>query len=680
MDYTIKEISNILKSPIIDGTNKEEQIITNFEYQAIHINNIETAYFSISSKSWKNFLRRESKLKDGNKQINKNIKNIGLIITEEYIADLENKIPQILVEDSIEALKLLAVTIRNNFKNPIIAITGSMGKSSTRLMLAETLNSFKVLENRANSNTRIAVLLQMCKLTSNPDFAIFEVSLNAINNRGNLSLILKPDIAIVTGIGSAHLSTLESEADVAHYKSRIFYGLSENGVAIINKDTLHSDILIDNAQKSTNNIMTYSLEDHSETLEILNYSLNKGYTEINLKINGENIQYKLSSISKGMIENSLAVVLCLMNLNVEINNCLYNLLGFKPFKKVLEIKEIQSRGFKVTLIDDTHNASLPAMINAIEAFNSQSKYYSGNKIIAIGKISDLGDQSKVIHEKLIDYIEKSNADKILCLDDETRVIVNTVKNKNITWYNDPDLLLKDLLYLTNKDSLILMKSSVTDTEFPKIAQKLPAQLESFTTKIDSHDYPIDKIFNSKSYIKVCNKTDQITDEFNAENSCTVSGLAPILYYINGKNKNLENKVVNLKRWPTNDSDFPTDKNLTVNEILNAMSNFPHPSLVYQISDLLFSKEIDRKIFVEEIINKYKLSKSSIVNLTGRYRKKERQSFTVYDLYKLYIDNKDILLSNQNRFVFGDKYKHGIINKGDYTLIFTSFNEDILEQV
>src|SRR5699024_6900810 len=156
MKYTLKEISNILKSPIVDGLNKENNIITNFEYQAIHINCIETAFISISSKSWKKFLGRDSKLKSGEEQLNKKIKNIGLIITEEYISDMENKIPQVIVEDCIEALKLLATTIRNNYNNPIIAITGSMGKSSTRLMLAETLKDFKVLENRANSNTRIA--------------------------------------------------------------------------------------------------------------------------------------------------------------------------------------------------------------------------------------------------------------------------------------------------------------------------------------------------------------------------------------------------------------------------------------------------------------------------------------------------------------------------------------------
>ncbi|WP_231635399.1 Mur ligase family protein [Staphylococcus carnosus] len=78
----------------------------------------------------------------------------------------------------------------------------------------------------------------MCKLAANPDIAIFETSLNALNNRGNMASVLKPDIAIVTGIGSAHLSTIGSTEEIAEYKSRIFAGLNEKGIAIYNADTL----------------------------------------------------------------------------------------------------------------------------------------------------------------------------------------------------------------------------------------------------------------------------------------------------------------------------------------------------------------------------------------------------------------------------------------------------------
>ena len=98
------------------------------------------------------------------------------------------------------------------------------------------------------------------------------------------------------------------------------------------------------------------------------------------------------------------------------------------------MKPIKTLSHNVTLIDDTHNASLPAMINAIHAFNSQTQFFTGHKIIALGKINDLGHKSTEVHAELVDVLNHSNADYILCLDNDLRPVVNKVRNKHIIWY------------------------------------------------------------------------------------------------------------------------------------------------------------------------------------------------------------------------------------------------------
>lgn len=149
------------------------------------------------------------------------------MITDEFISDLDQSIPQIVVEDAIEAMQTMGKCFRKNYNNPVIGITGSMGKSSTRMMIGEALKDYEILQNRGNANTRVPLLLNLCKLIKNPDFAIFEISINALNNKGNLSLIIKPNIAVVTGIGEAHLSTIEGTQEIAEFKSRIFVGQSK---------------------------------------------------------------------------------------------------------------------------------------------------------------------------------------------------------------------------------------------------------------------------------------------------------------------------------------------------------------------------------------------------------------------------------------------------------------------
>ncbi|WMZ63379.1 Mur ligase family protein [Staphylococcus pseudintermedius] len=86
-------------------------------------------------------------------------------------------------------------------------------------MLETVLGDYELLYNRGNANMRIPIMLNLCKLIRNPDFALFEVSLNALNNRGNMATNIKPDIAIVTGIGEAHLSSFSGTEEIAEFKA-----------------------------------------------------------------------------------------------------------------------------------------------------------------------------------------------------------------------------------------------------------------------------------------------------------------------------------------------------------------------------------------------------------------------------------------------------------------------------
>src|SRR5699024_653836 len=149
---------------------------------------------------------------------------------------------------------------RLTFKNKLIAITGSVGKSSTRLMIKQVLKDYNVLENEHNFNTRPAVWLYMCKLCQNPDFAVVEVSLNALNERGNISLDLRPDVAVITPIGEAHLSTISNIQQIADFKSRLLDGLNDEGTAIISNTHSMSNYLINRARENNLNVITYGNE------------------------------------------------------------------------------------------------------------------------------------------------------------------------------------------------------------------------------------------------------------------------------------------------------------------------------------------------------------------------------------------------------------------------------------
>lgn len=675
--YTVKDLADILNQKIVNSNNSEKIIINDFEYIARYITGKNVAFISISKRTWKKWLGKEVKIAEGNQQIENMTRLPGLVITDEFISNLDRSIPQIVVEDAIEAMQTMGEYFRTNFNNPVIGITGSMGKSSTRMMIGEALKNHNILQNRGNANTRVPLLLNLCKLIKKPDFAIFEISINALNNRGNLSLIVKPNITVITGIGEAHLSTIKGTPEIAKFKSRIFVGQSEKDIAIINEDTKHVDILKDRASQYLNDIITYSRYHHNVSIKE-----NKGFTTIDINDNKKHIRCTINTISEGMVSNVLATIKVLKVLKVvNIEACVSNLSEFKPFKKVLEIKKINTPLLNTTLLDDTHNASLPAMVNAIEAFNKQSRFYTGNKIIVLGKISDLGEASEKLHLQLVNKLEQSNADYILCIDKEMRKVVNRVKNKRITWYNDAEQLLIDLQLLVNEDGLTLLKSSVTGTELPKIATRLFNNLKiSLNQNLDYHYY---NQFPFNQAYKYINKNSQVKYSKNLNKSSSIEGLSPLIYYIYSQQKTILLNKVALKKWPTNDRTYFEGRVFKYNELVESMLKNPHPSLIYQLADVLFKNENDRRKHIETFIKQHDLTPSSSVNVTGRYRGKERQSFTIDDLEKVYKVYSNELFKNTKYIVFGDKYVHGMIKDDkNGVLIFSMYDslEALIAQI
>lgn len=672
---SVKTLNNILKGKIIGNYNQENNEINDFEYIYGLVSNSQTAFISIPSHRWADLTGKNSKLKDGNSYINFNKQKPGLIITEEEYDDKE--VPQIIVSNIIDAMKKIALYMRENYKNPLVAITGSNGKSSTRLMLGHLLSDYEIFQNRGNNNTRSAIWLNLCKLVKNPDFALFEISLNALNNRGNMSLVVKPDIAILTNIGEAHLSTLKDTKTVAEFKSRIFEGISENGTIIINDDTLHSDFLYEKALLNTKNIIKYSMKNSYDILRNVHSYASKGQQTVNVEIKEEKYSYNINMLGKGMVENSIASMLVLKVLNINLNSVLDKFNDFKSLPKVMEIKTIVNKhNQNITVIDDTHNASLPSYINAVESFNQQSRFYKGNKVLILGKISDMGDETLDIHNRIVPLIEKSDADYILCIDDPMRAVTVQVKNKSITWYKDRDLMLKDFMFFLNDDSLILFKSSVTDSDLPVIAAKFP-----YKYKISEYKYD-EKVFKTignhgKSYLVVDNNQKRIVSSENLKNTGTIEGLNLLIYYIRYhelliKNEIILSKKIRFSEWPTNDEKYNRSTIMSIEKLLDEIQEVKHPTLTYEFSKLLFKTPLERIKYISRFIENNNLNPSVSVNRTGRFRIKERQSFTVEEL-ALISENYRELLGDRS-YIFGDKFYHGIVLRNNIIGCFTSFSD------
>ncbi|MGX2946967.1 Mur ligase family protein [Enterococcus alishanensis] len=454
--------------------------ITDFEYTAGGVKQTEDpnlAFISISADRLNKTLGGNRAPHDNNVVVRNQPNRFELLVTEKPIDELIDEVPQFIVPNTWEFMYEVGEYLRSSTNIPVIAITGSVGKSSTRMMIEHLLSeNYSVLSNKGNHNTRFAMPLYMTRLVQSPDLLNLEVSLNALNykDKGPQTTFIKPTISLVTSVGYAHMSGMKDLDVLAEFKANIFKGMEENGVAIINKDIPEAplQILIKEAEKQTTNIRTYSMKkDSLADLYLVSVKEIKYVTEVTVSFENQLYTYYLKMPSLGMVENSLAALLSIASLGLDFEQFLPKFLNYQSLPKVLELKQGFIEGNKVDIYDDTHNAAIPSMINAITSFTNKVPYYSGTKILVLGQVADLGKHSEPLHKQLLPFINHSGADVLLGYGEHMEKVVNEVDIPSF-WFNNLEEYLQAILSRVSENSLILLKGSISGSDYKDISPML----------------------------------------------------------------------------------------------------------------------------------------------------------------------------------------------------------------
>lgn len=462
----------------------EEMYVTNFEYTAAGLNNTDTShigFIAFTEERMKESLGLKRGWPDGNLVVKKKPEQFEVLITENPIEELKDRVPQFIVPNTWEFMYQVGNYLRTNTDIPVVAITGSVGKSSTRMMIEHLLGEdYSVLSNKGNHNTRFAMPLYMTRMVQSPDLLNLEVSLNALNykDKGPQTLFIKPTISVLTSVSYAHMSGMADLNTLTEFKANVFKGLQKDGVAIINQDIQSEqfELAVTLAKEQTSNILTYSLTDTSADLHLLSMKELKDFTEVTISYQSNFYTYCLGLPSAGMVENSLAAILVLGTLGVDIDNYLPRFSTFRSLPKIMEKKRGYIEGKKVDILDDTHNAAIPSMINAIVSFSQKVPYYNGKKLLVLGQVADLGKHSEKLHKKLIPYINNSGADVFLAYGEAMKKIVLETRIPSL-WFDDLTSYLSTIKRTISDNSLILLKGSVSGSDYKKISSLLDQELK-----------------------------------------------------------------------------------------------------------------------------------------------------------------------------------------------------------
>ena len=331
------------------------------------------------------------------------------------VADRESNIlngkPGLIVADPLEALKDLAAAARQRTAAKVVAITGSVGKTSTKAALAHVLSrQGKVCSSQNSLNNHWGLPLSVARLPEKAGFGVFEIGMSQPGEITPLTELAQPDVAIITAIAPAHMKFFKSMEDIARAKAEIFLGLS-NGIAIINRDTEHFDLLRSRALGTgAAEIYSYGRSTKADMQLIECTSAAEGNL-IEARWKGRTIRYFVRQPGVQWGSNSLAVLAATNALEGDLDAAANDLSTLPSIPGRGSIHVIPWGLGTIHLIDDSYNANPDSVCAALETLGKIHPK-NGRRVAILGDMLELGDMSKFAHVKLKEQIETNAIDVV----------------------------------------------------------------------------------------------------------------------------------------------------------------------------------------------------------------------------------------------------------------------------
>ena len=427
MKLTIKKILEITNGKLISGN--EDEVIEKYSKDTRTINQGE-CYVGIMGENF-----------DGNK-FYKDAFKLGAVacILDHFSASSEEMGNIILVEDSIKAVQSIASYLVDNIDAKVVAVTGSAGKTSTKDMIYSVLSKkYKVLKSPGNYNNAIGLPFALLNYI-NEDIIVLEMGMNGLGEIDTLSKIAKPDIAVITNIGTAHIGLLGSRENILKAKLEILNGMNKDGVLVINND----NDLLNTINGIEQKIVRFGIDNKSDYNASNIYTKN-GSTFFSI----DNKEYSVPVLGKVFAYNALCAYAVGKQFDLsdeEIKEGLESVILTGNRMQIIEENEH-------TIINDTYNANKEAVMSSLDTLTT----FENKKVAILGDMLELGEYEEEIHREIGRYAN-GKVDMLITIGNLSKYIYEEFSGTKYHFDNKVDAMdkIKDLI---NKDDVILVKAS-----------------------------------------------------------------------------------------------------------------------------------------------------------------------------------------------------------------------------
>ncbi|MFN3513722.1 MAG: UDP-N-acetylmuramoyl-tripeptide--D-alanyl-D-alanine ligase [Phenylobacterium sp.] len=322
--------------------------------------------------------------------------------------------PHVRVADTFEALQRLGQAARDRAPQTRRgAVTGSVGKTS----VTQAVRAGLILAGRAHSsvksyNNHIGVPLTLARMPRDTERAVFEIGMNHAGEIGPLSRQVRPHAVAITTVGPVHVENFDDgEAGVARAKAEIFEGLEPGGVAVLNADNAWFDLLSKEAHRAGAVVRSFGTAEGCDA-RLVDFQTQAGHAVVQARLHGKGLDFPILQTGLHWGLNSLAVLLMLEALEVDLGDGLAALGSFEPLAGRGAERRVRLAGGGFTLIDESYNANPISMAAAFATLGARRA--EGRRIVALTDMLELGPQAPEFHAGLASPLEAARVDLVFC--------------------------------------------------------------------------------------------------------------------------------------------------------------------------------------------------------------------------------------------------------------------------
>ncbi len=379
-------------------------------------------------------------------------KGAGAVISERQITDA----PALIVPDSLKALEDLAVAARKRSSATRIAVTGSVGKTSVKEMIANMCRlSGNTHASIKSYNNHWGVPLTLAGMAQDTQYGVFEMGMNHAGELSDLTGIVRPNIAVITKIAPAHLAHFKNVKAIAKAKAEILSGLVKNGVAILPRDSAYYSLLAQHLPKNAIKIASFGWHKNADAC-ILETRLLANSSQSVMRIAGRKFDVELPLPGKHWVENAACSLLVGHSVGLKLNDMLISLKNMKEIQGRGEINCLNIGEKRIYLVDESYNANPESMKAAIAVLGLNK----GRKIAVLGDMLELGDDEAALHAEMLDPLHAANIDLVVTCGLRMKHLGGVLPTAiNAGWYADHKACLSGILPLLENGDTLMVKGS-----------------------------------------------------------------------------------------------------------------------------------------------------------------------------------------------------------------------------